>query len=67
MPNEKDGLQVLQCGPSTAPCKCECPKGPCDHRWDGPWIDLDADGRSSSVTCSRCGMDCMSHDMWLGE
>ena len=49
-------------------CYCACgsePRGPCEHTWDGPeWISEDE--CASSVTCSRCGMTAMSHDMRYG-
>lgn len=40
----------------------------CDHQWDGPSEDTHHFGGavSSSVTCSKCGMSCMSHDMRYG-
>ena len=41
-------------------CYCACPDGPCQHIWDGPGIDGD---HFSSVTCSRCGTDALSHDL----
>ena len=65
------------CGPSSAKCRCECgrddgtgdrlQKPLCEHVWDGPGqeaVYLDG-GSSSSVTCSRCGMSALSHDMWV--
>ena len=44
-------------------CYCACGiGGPCEHKWDGDeWMS--DDGCASSVTCSRCGMTAMSHDM----
>jgi len=43
-------------------CYCNCPEGPCEHKWDGPeWVS--ADGCAASSTCSRCGITAMSHDM----
>lgn len=54
------------CGPSRGKCKCECSTGgPCDHDWDGPWEESE-DGRMGTATCSKCGMDAMSHSMWVG-
>jgi len=40
----------------------------CDHVWDGEPIEEDMPGGGSfgSVTCSKCGMDAMSHDMRHG-
>ena len=51
-------------------CKCTCDmkdERTCDHKWDGPHIEFETEGGSvgSSVTCSVCGADAMSHDMWL--
>jgi hypothetical protein len=57
----------VACGPSSASCKCQCPNGPCEHKWDGEERvhEYPEGGCSCSVTCSRCGMDSMSHDMWV--
>ena len=49
-------------------CYCECgrePRGPCEHKWDGPDWESE-DGRASSITCSHCGMTAMSHDLRTG-
>lgn len=35
----------------------------CDHKWDGPWVDL-ADG--GSISCANCGVLACSHDMMVG-
>lgn len=35
----------------------------CDHKWDGPDKDFE---NGSSVTCSKCGMTALSHDMLCG-
>jgi len=44
-------------------CYCACTsKGPCEHKWDGEPYES-GDGSCWSVTCSRCGMTAMSHDM----
>jgi len=47
-------------------CYCACGQGgPCEHKWDGkPWES--DDGCMMSVTCSRCGMTAMSHNMRTG-
>jgi hypothetical protein len=61
-------VMVFMCGPSTAQCKCGCGNGgPCEHKWDGPVRELDpaTEGYGATVTCSRCGMDAMAHDMWV--
>lgn len=54
-------------------CYCACPDGPCQHIWDGPnkpiGLEEGEDERNApgwSVTCSRCGVDAMSHDMRCG-
>lgn len=49
------------CGPSKGKCICRCPES-CDHRWDGPEVEL---SRGMSVTCSRCGMLAIQHDLWV--
>lgn len=55
-------ITATTCGPSTAKCKCDCPRS-CEHKWYGPEQDL---GNGAwSVTCSRCGMDAMSHSLWV--
>lgn len=48
-----------------ATCRCRCPEGECEHKWDGMWWDAE-DGRSCSVTCSICGAIRMNHDMRVG-
>jgi hypothetical protein len=58
------------CGPSRGPCECRCTpeKRDCDHVWDGETetIEYDTGAVSQSVTCSKCGMSAMTHDMWCG-
>ncbi len=61
---EKSPL-VFGCSSSSEQCRCRCPEGPCEHKWDGPWVETDAHG-GESVTCSRCGMTSMGHSMWIG-
>ncbi len=49
-------------------CYCACgsePRGPCEHKWDGPDWESE-DSCACSVTCSRCGMTAMSHDLRAG-
>lgn len=46
-------------------CACACPDGPCDHLFNGEWMEWD-DGRMASATCSRCGLTAMSHSMSVG-
>jgi len=41
-------------------CYCACPDGPCQHVWDGPEF---TDDNCISVTCSRCGMPAIHHDL----
>lgn len=60
---ENAKMTVHICGPGTARCACACPDGPCDHRWDGAWIDVDE--QESTATCSRCGMSALSHGLWV--
>lgn len=44
-------------------CYCACPDGPCQHVWDGP---VEEGENYASVTCSRCGMSSISHDLRCG-
>lgn len=61
------GLPVEKLTSNFNPYKCYCacsaePRGPCEHKWDGPdWVS--EDGCACSSTCSRCGTTAMSHDM----
>lgn len=48
--------------PTKIPCRCNCPKS-CEHKWDGPGVDLYEGG--NSVTCSNCGMTAIDHDMMV--
>lgn len=66
---KKTAAQVFGCGPSTAKCVCKCPDGPCEHKWDGEGVEgpTSGGGYFSATTCSRCGMDSMTHSMWVGE
>lgn len=52
------------CGPSRETCRCQCPDGPCEHVWDGPWAESE-DGLLQTATCSRCGMWASDHDLWV--
>lgn len=47
-------------GASTSKCACRCPDS-CEHVWDGPYVDIEG---GYAVTCSRCGMDSLTHSMW---
>lgn len=66
--NTDQPIVTLHCGPKDR-CRCECgmsdskTKPICEHKWDGESI---GDESFQSVTCSRCGMSCMSHDMRYG-
>lgn len=45
------------------PNRCYCAwdtGGPCEHRWDGGWVDIENGG---SASCSRCGCLAISHSM----
>ena len=55
-------------GSSSPKCRCKCPDGECEHVWDGEWVEekFEGGGGTSSVTCSRCGMRRIDHDMWCG-
>lgn len=45
-----------------------CPKDRKEHQWDGPVVEFEAGGggTGASVTCSKCGLDAMTHDMMVG-
>jgi hypothetical protein len=62
----KSEVSIHICRGSSSPtCRCECPDGPCEHVWDGEWIEEETRGGTlASVTCSRCGMRAIDHDMW---
>lgn len=60
----------FSCGPSSTKCRCECSRenrGPCDHRWDGAGESIlyEDGGSMASVSCSRCGMLAIDHDIWV--
>ena len=58
-------LQALRSNFNPNKCYCACssePRGSCEHKWDGPDWESE-DGCAMSVTCSRCGMTAMSHDL----
>lgn len=65
VPINVDPTTVHMCGPSNSKCKCQCPDGPCEHKWDGPWEEFDG-GRGGTSTCSRCGTTSLSHALWCG-
>lgn len=46
-------------------CYCACPDGPCQHLWNGAEYTSD-DGCTVSITCSRCGLPAIDHDMRVG-
>ena len=42
-------------------CYCACGTGgPCEHKWDGGWVEFENGG---SASCSRCGCLAISNDM----
>jgi hypothetical protein len=50
------------CGPQ-GECGCQCPDGPCGHKFEGPYVDA---GRGAqSLACSKCGMLAIEHDIWV--
>ncbi len=57
---------IFCCPPSTT-CKCNCgtEQEPriCEHIWDGEEKEIIGMGYGSSVTCSKCSMSAISHDM----
>lgn len=56
-------LQALRTSFNPDACYCACGTGgPCEHDWTGPDWESE-DGRTTSVTCARCGSTAMSHDM----
>ncbi len=67
--SEKKLTMARACGPSTAKCRCQCPDGPCEHKFDGPGETIEFDGGAGgwTATCSHCGMEAMHHDLWVGE
>jgi hypothetical protein len=50
-------VTVQVCGPRW------CEKVVQEHVWDGPVAELP--GNAESVTCSRCGLAAMLHDLWM--
>ena len=64
MATKEMALTVHVCGPSRATCKCNCPES-CEHQWDGPWVELENFPGGHSVTCSRCGLPAINHDVWV--
>lgn len=51
-------------------CYCACPDGPCQHVFNGPVVPLGLEEGEDpkqacgwSVSCSKCGLDAMSHDI----
>lgn len=57
-----------ECGLEIMECIRLHYKRDCDHQWDGPEEEQHHPGGavSSSVTCSKCGMSAMVHDMRVG-
>ena len=68
-------MSEFKCGPSTKTCKCNCPDGDCEHDFlNGPVKYWDENGNevptqngavTGSTVCKHCGMDAMSHDLWV--
>lgn len=60
---------IYACGPSSKTCNCACPDGPCEHVFDGPWMEFENSegGGGGSATCSRCGMSAIDHSLWVCE
>jgi hypothetical protein len=58
-----DPIGIIGCDAKS--CRCFCPEGECEHKWDGAWWESE-DGLESSVTCSVCGTVRMFHDMRVG-
>ena len=46
-------------------CYCACPKGPCEHDFQG-WRAFINRGGGETV-CKRCGMGAMSHSLRTAE
>ena len=42
-------------------CYCACPKGPCEHDFQG-WRAF-INGGGGETVCKRCGMGAMSHSL----
>jgi len=59
----KPEITIHTCGPSRKECKCQCPDGPCEHKWDGETVSY---GRAYTSTCSKCGMLAIEHSLWVG-
>jgi hypothetical protein len=56
-----DGNDATRTHLIRATCRCECKShGSCEHDFSGPVVYTK---NSGSVTCARCGMDAMSHDV----
>jgi hypothetical protein len=57
MPAPRGALSYFACGVSDG-----CPKNDGGtHVWDGPGIE---DELMSAATCSKCGVDAMTHSLW---
>jgi len=68
MSDEKEVSVHICYGSGSPTCRCKCPDGPCEHVWDGEWKDWTepSGAHIGSVTCSKCGMARIDHDMWCG-
>lgn len=53
-------VTIMVCGPKN-----------CDHVWDGPEVPILADDGvteiGSTATCSKCGMDALTHSLWTAN
>lgn len=54
-----------QCGLDVVECMQTHWRADCDHDRDGPSWESE-DGRAGSVSCSKCGVTAMQHDMAVG-
>lgn len=66
MTDEQNKLTYYACGPPSETCQCACPDS-CGHRWDGEFYEEHPPegGGFGTVTCSKCGMHAIEHDMWV--
>ena len=59
---------VRPCPLSAWDCVAAHYKIDCDHKWDGPWHEevTEEGGTMGAVTCSKCKMLCVDHDLGVG-
>lgn len=53
-----------RCGLPLRECLKKHYKKDCNHQFDGEWVEVGIGGHS--VTCSKCGLSAMAHDMRCG-